>query len=109
MLGQPEGSGGSFLNAAPGSRIALANSGASIKTSYTNEPFGNVAISDSNAIHTNPPGRENDRAGLYFTPDTTVQLLSASSFKTGSDFDGGGANLYAYIEIVRPRKSVRVG
>ncbi len=56
-----------FLADALGSTVGLVNSGGSIGTSYTYQPFGATTV--SGATNANPyqfTGRENDATGLYY-------------------------------------------
>ena len=87
----------SFLTDALGSTLALPDSGGSINTSYTYEPFGKTTVSGSNANPYQFTGRENDGTGLhfyrarYYSP-TFQRFVSQDPW----DFIGGGPNLYEY-------------
>ena len=81
-----------------GSTVALSNDAGTVTTTYTYGPFGATTI---NGISTNPfqfTGRENDGAGLYYY---RARYYSPSHSRFLSEdpleFDGGDANLYAYV------------
>ncbi len=62
----PTGSS-SLLSDVLGSTVALADSSATVRTTYTYEPFGTTSV--SGATDANPyqfTGRENDGTGLYY-------------------------------------------
>jgi RHS repeat-associated protein len=88
----------SYLTNLLGSTIALANSSAEVKTSYTYDPFGGVT--KSGEASNNPfqfTGRENDGTGLqynrarYYSP-----ALARFISQDPAGFGGSGANLYWY-------------
>jgi RHS repeat-associated protein len=87
----------SFLTHALGSAIALTDSGGSINTSYTYEPFGYATVSGPNANPYQFTGRENDGTGLlfyrarYYSP--AFQRFIAQD---PIGFNGGDFNLYGY-------------
>ena len=89
-----------FLADALGSTIALTDSGGSINTSYTYEPFGNTTISGPNANPYQFTGRENDGTGLYYYRyraryySPTFQRFIAQD---PLDFRGNDTNLYRYV------------
>ena len=81
-----------------GSTLALTNDAGTVTTTYTYSPFGSTSITGPS---TNPfqfTGRENDGNGLYYyraryySPSHS-RFLSEDPLK----FDGGDANLYAYV------------
>jgi len=88
-----------LLADALGSTIGVVGSGGTIATGYTYQPFG--ATTAGGAGNTNPyqfTGRENDGTGLYFYRaryySPTWQRFIAQD-RIG--FQGGDANLYAYV------------
>lgn len=86
----------SSLSDALSSTLALTDSGGSINTSYTYEPFGNVTVNGGNANPYRLTGRENDGTGLYFY---RARYYSPTRQRfIGQDLIGfrGGPNLYAY-------------
>ena len=87
-----------FLTDALGSAIAVTDSGGSINTSYTYEPFGNVTVFGTNSSPYQFTGRENDGTGLYFYraryySPTYQRFVSQDPI----GFAGGDANLYGYV------------
>ena len=87
----------SFLTDALGSAIALADSTGSIGTSYTYEPFGNVAVNGSNSNPYQFTGREDDDTGLYFYRaryyDANIERFISQD---PLELNGNGPNFYAY-------------
>jgi RHS repeat-associated protein len=88
----------SYLSDMVGSTLALADSSGALDTTYTYDPFGNVAV---NGADTNPyqfTGRENDDTGLYYYraryySPTFQRFVSQDPI----GFAGGDANLYSYV------------
>ena len=81
-----------------GSTLALTNDAGTVTTTYTYGPFGATTVTGTS---TNPfqfTGRENDGNGLYhyraryYSPSHS-RFLSEDPL----EFDGGDANLYAYV------------
>lgn len=111
---RPDTSGAmSFLTDVLGSTVALIDSGGSINTSYTYEPFGKTTVTGSNDDPYQFTGRENEGTGLYlyraryYTPtfqrfiaqDPLLELLSSTHFEV-SPFaipDARLLNGYAYV------------
>ena len=88
-----------FIADALGSTVGLVSPAGSIATSYTYEPFGNMAASgQSNANTYQFTGRENDGSGLYFYRaryySPTFQRFIAQD---PIEFQRGGTNLYDYV------------
>jgi RHS repeat-associated protein len=88
----------SFLTEALGSTLALANSSASVETSYTYDPFG--ATTTEGTSNPNPyqyTGLENDSDGLY---NARARYYSPAGARfTSQDpasIQGSGPNLYPY-------------
>lgn len=87
-----------FLADALGSAMALTDSGGSINTSYTYEPFGKTTVTGSNGNPYQFTGRENDGTGLYFYraryySPTFQRFVSHDPI----GFAGGDSNLYGYV------------
>jgi len=88
-----------ILADALGSTLGLTDASGVLNTSYTYEPFGNVAISGAaNANSYEFTARENDGAGLYYYraryySPTFQRFLSQDPL----DFLGGDYNLYGYV------------
>jgi RHS repeat-associated protein len=89
----------SYLSNVLGSTIALANSSAEVKTSYSYDPFGGPTI--TGATTDNPyqfTGRENDGTGLqynrarYYSP-SMGRFISQDP----AGAEGSGINLYGYV------------
>jgi RHS repeat-associated protein len=82
-----------------GSTVALADSSATVRTTYTYEPFGTTTA--SGAIDGNPyqfTGRENDGAGLYFYRARYYSpVLQRFIGEDPIGFLGGDVNFYTYV------------
>jgi len=87
-----------FLTDALGSAIAVTDSSGSINTSYTYEPFGNVAVTGSNGNPYQFTGRENDGTGLYFYRARYYSpILQSFITQDPIDFEAGQTDLYGYV------------
>lgn len=88
----------SFVTDALGTTVALTDSGGSVRTSYTYEPYGNTTVSgEANANATQYSGRENDGTGLYYYRARYYDPGS-SRFVTEDPIGfAGGNNIYAYV------------
>jgi RHS repeat-associated protein len=87
-----------YLADALGSVTALADEGGVVKTTYSYDPFGQVAVSGE--ASSNPfqyTGRENDGTGLYYY---RARYYSPELQRFISEdplgFEGGDLNLYSY-------------
>ncbi len=89
----------SFLTAALGSTLALADGNGTVQTSYTYDPFGTPTVTGATSSNTQQyTGRESDGTGLqynrarYYSP-TLQRFISEDP----AGFGGGDVNLYAYV------------
>jgi RHS repeat-associated protein len=95
-----DGSGRRTLLAdALGSILALSDDAGTVQTSYTYEPFGNTTVSgQANANSFQYTGRENDGNGFYYYRARYYwPAVARFAAEDPIRFDGGDANLYAYV------------
>jgi len=87
-----------LLADALGSTLGLTDANGNLNTTYTYEPFGNVAISGAaNSNSFQFTGRENDGTGLYFYRARYYSpMFQRFIAQDPMDFAGQNANLYAY-------------
>jgi RHS repeat-associated protein len=88
-----------YLSDSLGSTLALTDSGGTVLTSYTYDPFGQTTA--TGAASPNPfqyTGRENDGTGLYYYRARYYHPgLSRFISEDPLEFLGGGVNLYTYV------------
>jgi RHS repeat-associated protein len=93
------GGASAFLTDALGSTVALTDPAGVVQTQYTYEPFGQATT--TGAVSPNPfqyTGRENDATGLYYYRARYYHPgLRRFISEDPLEFDGGDANLYAYV------------
>ncbi len=89
-----------LLADALGSTIGLVNSGGSIATSYTYQPFGATTVSGmSNANPYQFTGRESDGTGLYFYRARYYHpAFQRFVSQDPIGFGGGDTDLYAFVK-----------
>lgn len=88
-----------FLSDALGSTLALADSSGAIQTSYTYAPYGDTTVTGNASNNTSEfTGRENDSDGLYYYRARYYDpVFGRFISEDPSGFDGGDANVYAYV------------
>ncbi|HEV2199899.1 MAG TPA: RHS repeat-associated core domain-containing protein, partial [Bryobacteraceae bacterium] len=89
----------SFLTDALGSTVALADSTATLQTNYAYEPFGNSTSTGASSMNVfEYTGRENDGSGMYYYRARYYNaVLQRFIAEDPLVFDGGDADLYAYV------------
>jgi RHS repeat-associated protein len=88
-----------FTTDALGSSVALTDNTGTVQTQYTYEPFGNTTVAGTTSTNSlQYTGRESDGTGLYYLRARYYSpRLQRFVSEDPIGFEGGDANLYAYV------------